>query len=293
MSPRRPRIHIACSREGIFFLFFVLGLGGAAIYTAKNSLILLFCFLVFTLIATLYIGRSNVSRLHLDRRFQDELFANQEAHIDLLAKNTGKHTRYALHLYEDFDQDRTIGPIFVPSLKPEETVQTPYDCIFYERGSVRFRQIQVRSRFPLPFFEFRAIYPCETRNTVYPARDTARDMITYLKETASPQGRTLQRHTRLQELEHGHQRGHIQWKLSARRNTFIEQVDHSTRHHLTQAIDFKPRSALSASDFERQISQITDDCMNAFQEDRTVIIHTGANVVPSHRKAILEFLANA
>ena len=293
MHPIQPRIHTACSREGVFFLFFVLGSGGAAIYTAKNSLILLFCFLVFTLLATLYIGQKNVSRLSLDRRFQDEIFADKEAHIDLLATNTGKHARYALHLYEDFEQDRTIGPIFIPCLKPEETAQAQYDCIFHERGTVRFRQIQVRSRFPLPFFEFRAIYPCETRNTVYPSCDPERDMVCFSEDSDNTRGQTIQRNTRLQELEHGHQRGHIQWKLSARRGTFIEEIDHSLRRSLSQTIDFKSKDDMPLANYERQISQITDLCVRAFAEDTVITLRTKDRDIPSKRKDILDFLANA
>ncbi len=293
MHPIHPRIHTACSREGVFFLFFVLGAGGAAIYTAKNSLILLFCFLVFTLLATLYIGRKNVSGLSLDRRFQDEIFANKEAHIDLLATNTGKRARYALHLYEDFEQDRTIGPIFIPCLKPEETAQTQYDCIFHERGIVRFRQIQIRSRFPLPFFEFRAIYPCEAKNTVYPACDPERDRVCFSEDADDARGQTIQRNTRIQELEHGHQRGHILWKLSARRGTFIEEIDHSTRHALSQTIDFKPKTEMTLANYERQISQITDLCLKAFAEDSVVTLRAEDKVIASKRKEILDFLANA
>ena len=293
MRPSHPRIHTACSREGIFFLLFLMGLGGAALYTAKNALILLFCFFIFTLLATLYIGRKNVASLRLNRRFQDEFFAGEEAHIDLLVHNPGKHTHYALHLYEDFEQDRTIGPIFIPSLKPDETSQAQYDCIFHHRGTVRFRQLQVRSRFPLPFFEFRAIYPCEMRHTVYPSCDPGRDRIFFSDEIQTPKGGGFFRNTRFQELEHGHQRGHIQWKLSARRGTFIETVDHHVRHQSAMTIDFKSRADLPPADFERQISQLTDCCLKAFSNGTALLIRSPDHEIAPKRQDILEFLAHA
>ena len=284
---------MACSREGVYFLCFVVGLTVAAIYTAKNALILLASFLVILVVASILLGRNNVRKVLVQRRLNDELFAQQEAHITLVAQNVGHRARYAIQLFEDFERDRTIGPIYVSCLRPDSTASCDYDCVFQHRGTVRFRQIQVRSRFPMPFFEFRAVYPLEARNTVYPERLSERDLIQFEADATRSHATSLHRQPRMQELQFGHQTGRILWKLSARRGEFIEELQRPGRAVCAETIRFVPKSELTVADFEKQISQITDYALKALESGKQISISTNQRVISSNRHDILEFLANA
>ena len=292
LSKKKIKVHIAGSREGVFFILFLLGLGAAVVYTSKNSLILLFCFLLFTVLATLVLGRRNVLGLSLSRRINHELFAAQEAHIDILTRNDSARAHYSLHVYEDFEQRRTIGPIFIPTLAPGEVAQAPYDCVFPYRGNVRFRQIQVRSRFPIPFFEFRATYPCDEQNTVYPQRLPQRDLVTFAGNSDETRGNARRRQNRIQALQDGRQAGRILWKISAKRGTLIEEVAKPARAATSHVVQLTPKYALTPLEFERQISQITDFCLDSLDKGDAVSIRYGDQLTSGKRRDLLEFLSH-
>jgi len=237
-------------------------------------------------------GRRNVKDLNVARRFNNELFAATESHIDILTQNNGKKAHYALHIFEDFEQNRTIGPIFIPTLQPGQTAQAPYDCIFPSRGSARFRQIQIRSRFPVPLFEFRAEYPCEDKATVYPQRLPERDLVRFSASAQDEHGASWRRSPRIQALDNGRLTGRILWKLSARRGTLIEEVRKPTPAGASHVVALTPKSALPAAEYERQISQVTDFCLCSLENGDPVALEHNDQITPGNRRELLEFLSH-
>ena len=151
-SPKN-NTRLALSREGWLFAFFIAGLGVAAIYSGQSGLMLLFCCLVAVVFLMLGIARKNVQNLKIERRFVEEIYAGRETRIDVLVTNTGNSTLYGIHIFEAFDDKTQIGPMFIRKLAPGETFTARYMCMFPTRGCTQFVGFEVRSRFPLPFFE--------------------------------------------------------------------------------------------------------------------------------------------
>ncbi|MCL2325568.1 MAG: hypothetical protein FWC40_03560 [Proteobacteria bacterium] len=291
------RIRLALSREAILFIFFVLGLGSAAVYTGRNSLILLFCVLFIAIVVCLTLGRQNVKSLRLERRLISEFFANQESSVEVLVHNLRQQRRYGLHVYESFGQAHTIGPMFVPALMAAQTAVMRYVCVFPNRGETRFCQIEVRSRYPMPFFEFRATYACEALALVYPALIEERGTLAFRDAPAQAAHARRHHQTRLRELINGRKTGRIVWKVSAKSRRWIEEVRAFEPAGNARALHIKSPHAMSSAAFERHVSETATfalDCLESGESislwlDETCLVPSGHG--PEQRRAVLEALA--
>ncbi|MBR4986757.1 MAG: hypothetical protein IKY83_13580 [Proteobacteria bacterium] len=255
-----PALHIAMNREGGLFIFFLVAVGGASVYSGKNGLMLLFCclfaaFLIFSLVA-----RRNLSiPLVIERRFVEEIFAQKDVRMDVLVRNAGQFPVYGLHVYERFEDGRMIGPMYVRQIAPGETAIARYMCRFPTRGNARFCGFQVRSRFPLPFFELRCDVSCLDTAFVYPHPENYQEPLGFTSIDSDLEPEAHQRvDETIRELVHGRRAGRILWKLSAKRQIWLEAVPKKKRMSMHRpVITIIPKSVLGAEKFERQISQIT------------------------------------
>ena len=295
------QIHPAINREGALAIFFFLGLAGAAIYSGNNGLILLFCWLLaaFTLMIVVAV-RNCSAELTMERRFSGEVYAGRDTCIDVVITNHGSRPLYGLHVFERFEDDRFIGPMYIRRLDPGTTVTARYMCLFANRGIAHFTGFQVRSRFPLPFVELR--YECAATDTafIYPEPIPGRDMIRFEEdrtETAAAPRRG--RDTAIRELVHGRKAGKILWKLSARRQKWLEAVPMPARpDDDVPAITIVPKSVLGSIPYERQISQITSFVLSQLQHDKRgeILVHNAKHAYgnsPALRRGVLEMLAVA
>lgn len=295
----KTKIRIALNREGALFFFFVLGLGAAAIYSGKSGLMLLFCCLFAAIVVFAVIARQNFTQpLRIERRFVEDVFAGCDTRIDLLVTNEGTTPIYGIHIFERFETDRTIGPMFIRRLAPGETATARYMCVFPTRGQARFCGFQIRSRFPLPFFELRQDIECETMHFVYPEPKPGTEQIVFQTTQAAfcPRKNRVSENV-IRELVHGRRAGRILWKLSAKRQTWLESVPLRVRSAETMpVISITPKNVLGDENFELQISQITAYILNQIQLDRSGEIHFGAEQLPygkapQQRREVLEMLA--
>ena len=293
-------IHTALNREGGLFLFFMAGLGGAAIYSGNSGLVLFFCAIFAVIVLAYFVARNNLKNISIERRFVEELFAQKETRIDLIIKNQGNHPVYGLHIYDTFELNRQIGPVFVRQLAPGDTATSRYLCQFPTRGVAQFIGFQVRSRFPLPFFEFRLDIDHHESACVYPAPVPGVDQV-FLNPSESLENKTrsyAEEYT-IRELVHGRRTGRILWKLSARRQTWLESVP--LRHPLPGdhlIINVADKQSLGVERFERQISQITDLVLKRLHHNRTGEVHLNTQIYkyghsPKERQELLEALAKA
>jgi uncharacterized protein (DUF58 family) len=295
----KPKIRIALNREGALFFFFVLGLGASAIYSGKSGLMLLFCCMIAAIVVFAIMAHQNFQQsLKIERRFVEEVFAGCDTRIDLLITNEGSAPIYGIHIFEKFESERTIGPMFIRRLAPGETATARYMCVFPSRGQAQFCGFEIRSRFPLPFFELRRDIPCKTTHIVYPEPITGTEHIVFQPAESQncPRKHRFSENV-IRELVHGRRAGRILWKLSAKRQTWLESVPLRTRSAATMpAIFITPKMAMHDEIFERQISQITAYILTQIQLDRTGEVHFGKEQLtygksPQQRREILEMLA--
>ena len=293
------RLHVAINREGALAIFFFLGLGGSAIYSGNNGLILLFCWLLAAFTLMILVAVRNCSpQLLIERRFSEEIFAGRDAHIDVLITNHGSRPLYGLHIFERFENDRFIGPMFIPRIDPGMTVTAQYQCLFVNRGNAHFCGFQVRSRFPLPFFELRYDCPAEAQSFIYPEPLSGSELLQFAEDSAQTPAHSLRsRDTTIRELVHGRKAGKILWKLSARKQKWLEAVPvHSRSLDTVPVISVIPRKVLGSAQYEKQISQITSFVLSQMQHDLSgeVLVgnaHHAYGNSPASRRQILELLA--
>lgn len=252
------RLHVALNREGALFVFFLCALGGAAVYSGKNGLVLLFCVLFVSVLASVWIAARNFQKLEIERRFAEDIFANSDARIDLIVKNAGNRDVLGLHIFEYFDRTSLIGPVFVRRLSPGQVATARYVCRFRVRGAAQFLGYEVRSRFPLPFLELRMFVESPGETIVYPEKIDGADAVFFenlpedlgVRRMRRLNGRTIR------EAENGRLSGRVLWKLSAGRNRWIEEVPTKG-----MACGYGPVVAIDLSlppeRFERQLSQTT------------------------------------
>ena len=296
--PKSGRTHIAINRQGGLFIFFIVGLGAAAIYAGNSGVMLFFCALFAVCVLAIGVARRNLRQISIERRFVEDIFAGRESRIDLLIKNNGKKTVYGLHVYDTFEQNRQIGPVFVKQLPPGETATARYMCQFPGRGIARFRGFQIRSRFPLPFLELR----CDMEHTdsafVYPEPIAGHDMLVLEPaDVNKPRYQTKKDDNTIRELVHGKRLGRILWKLSARRQVWMESVP--LRRPVRgdkPAIVVLGKEKLGAERFERQISQVTDFALKRMMQNQSGEVHIGHQTIhygvsPQERRVLLETLA--
>lgn len=293
------KTRIALNREGVLFLCFVLGLGAFAIYSGNHSSLLFFCCLVAVWLILAFIAHRNfVQPLCIERRFVEEIFAGKDTRIDVLVTNRGTAPIYGLHIFEQFEDGSVIGPMFVHRLGPGETATARYVCVFPKRGQMKFGGFQLRSRFPLPFWEMRRHVSSETIGFVYPEPVSGMDQIVF--QTSCSDGGPRRAHaseTVIRELIHGHRAGRILWKLSAKRRSWLESVPLRTRSSETvPVIRVVGKEQLGEERFELQISQVTAYVLTQLQYHRTGEVHLGHKPfqygrLPQQRRELLEILA--
>ena len=299
MLPHSHHPHIAINREGALAIFFFLGLAGAAIHSGNNGLILLFCWTFAAAILLCAMALRNCTpNLLIQRRFSEELFAQRDTRVDVIITNTSHKTLYGLHIFERFENNRTIGPIFVRKLPPDATVTAQYLCRFVNRGYAHFSGFEVRSRFPLPFFELR--YPIDAPDNafIYPEPKPGRDLIQFAcnPDKASKRLRSSHQVT-FRELEHGRKSGKILWKLSAKKQKWIEAVPLRTApQDLTPVIQIQHKKEIGSAAFENQLSQITHFVLKRMMNDQCGIVQCDNIPIeytntPQSRRKLLEFLA--
>lgn len=296
--PNSNRIHIAINREGGLFTFFVIGLGAAAIYSGNSGLMLFFCALVAICILAVCLARINLRYISVERRFGEEFFAGREARIDLLIKNNGSHTLYGLHIYDTFEQNHRIGPVFVRKLEPGETATARYMCQFPTRGVAQFCGFQIRTRFPMPFFEFRKDFEQSDSAFVYPEPLDGMDTLVFGYSDSSKQlYHSRKNDSTIRELVHGKRTGKILWKLSARRQIWLESVPLRRPVPVDKpAIVVMDKEQLGSERFERQISQVTDFALKRMLRNQSGEVCIGHQTLkygdsPQQRQELLETLA--
>ncbi|MBQ8035443.1 MAG: hypothetical protein IJ268_00455 [Proteobacteria bacterium] len=294
-----PALRIAMNREGGLFIFLMLAVGGAAVYSSKNGLMLLFCCMFAAFVLFSVVARRNLSvPLVIERRFVEEIFAQKDVRMDVLITNAGNFPVYGLHVYERFEDGRTIGPMYVRQIAPGETAVARYMCRFPTRGNARFCGFQVRSRFPLPFFELRYdIAQLETAY-VYPHPENYREPLGVASLDSALEPEVHQRADEtIRELAHGRRAGRILWKLSAKRQIWLEAVPKRKRISMHRpVIQIVPRSVLGNEKYERQISQITWLVLDQLQYDKTGVIvvenrHYAYGQTAAQRRELLEMLS--
>ena len=298
MNRQATRVHIALNREGGLFVFFALGLGAAAIYSGSSGLVLLFCAILAVVILAGWVARNNLKNISIERRFVQEIFAQKESRIELLIKNHGRKPVYGLHIFDTFEQNHRIGPVFVKQLEPGETATARYLCQFPRRGVAQFCGFQIRSRFPLAFIEFRLDYDQLESAFVYPQPLAGVDLVSFEQsgDLQTVRKTYAEEHT-IRELVHGRRTGKILWKLSARRQIWMESV--ALRRPLPGdhlAVTVTDKHKLGYERFERQISQITDLALKRIQNHQSGVVRIGDRKLiygesPKQRRELLETLA--
>ena len=299
VSQKTSRVQIAINTEGALFLLFFLGLGCAAIDSGQNGLMLLFCCFFAAVLVFFFLARRNLAQnLCIERRFVEEIYAGRDTRIDVLITNTGKSPVYGIHVFEQFDDAHSIGPIFVQKLNPGQTATAHYMCQFPRRGTVKFEGFQIRSRFPVPFLEFRKDIENRCTSFVYPEPLQGTEWISFNAAASESSPQKMRRNdTAIRELVHGQKSGRILWKLSAKKRTWIESVPIRTRSSDSgTVIEITPRQQLGAEKYETQISQITAYVLRQMQYDYEGEIHFGNSHVPYgkspiDRRQVLEMLA--
>lgn len=288
------------NREGALFLFFLIGLGGAAVYSGNSGLVLFFCTLLSLCVLAIIFARRNLNGINIERRFPEEFFAGREVRVELLVRSTGRTPLYGLHIFDSFDTDRKIGPVFVRSLTRDNVICAHYTCQFPTRGIAHFLSFQVRSRFPLSFLEFRLDMNRHDVAYIYPEPIEGTDMVVF---KGSESGRKPKRFHRenisIREVRNGRKSGRILWKLSARRQIWLEAVPiRRPESDANPIITLQPRQILGTEKYERQISQVTDFTLKRILDNRTGEVLIGRQSLPygssqKQRRQLLEALAQA
>ena len=212
--------------------------------------------------------------------------------------NHGTAPVYGIHVFERFDEKHVIGPMYIRKLNPGETASARYICQFSERGSAQFAGFEVRSRFPLPFFEWRQNIENTASAFVYPEPLPGRDEIVRVEgQQEGSRRRSHKKERVIREVVHGRRCGQILWKLSAKKQKWIESVPAASRAPSgITVIDIVPRQTLGADRYEKQISQITSLVLEQIQAHREGEIRAGSRSVdfgeaPGQRRRALEMLA--
>lgn len=297
-TANRQKLQIAWNREGVIFLLLALGLAFASVYTGQNAIVLLFCVFAAVLSLSAWFGGQNVGGLIVERRFIEEIYAQKEAQIELIVYNPSSRTRHGLHLYEDFGGVSEIGPMYIDKLGPRQTAVLRYSCIFPTRGVSRFQQIQLRSRYPLPFFEFRSRMPKPDTALVYPSLDPETTVLTFHPLEASLNLRRSMHDWSIQPVIAGRITGRILWKLSARQGQLVQRHARFRSHAQSEVISLKSRQELGRAAFERQASQAAHYCIDSLEHGRSIALYASdgsclleAGSGSVQRLAVLEILA--
>ena len=282
--PKHHRLRVAINREGVLFVFFWLALGAAAIYSGNAGLMILFCMLTAAFALVSALAHRNMQPLEVVRRFPEDIFAQRNAHIDVLMTNRSAIPVYGLHLYERFDDAHCIGPIYVARLAPGETARARYMCIFDVRGVAQFSTFEVRSRFPVPIFEWRQTIEASDMARVYPRYEPGTDLIAFCEEesTAPPPADRPRFQTEMHtiaELRHGRRRGRILWKLSAKKGKIYEDIPiRNKRHAQTSHIVVETARGRSRVEYEREIAQVATFCTQHACDGRLGSVRLGTTV---------------
>ena len=263
--PKHHRLRAAINREGVLFVFFWLALGMAAVYSGNAGLMILFCMLTSAFALLYVLARRNMRPLEIARRFPEDIFACRQARVDVFVTNRSPVPVYGLHLYEKFDDDHCIGPMNIRRLAPGETARAGYVCVFGERGVAQFSSFEVRSRFPVPIFEWRRTIDASDMARVYPRYEMGTELIHFCDvfDDAPPSASlpTKAEEHAITELRHGRRRGRILWKLSAKKGRIYEDIPiRNNRQIQTPQIVVKPARGRPRSEYEREIAQVASFC---------------------------------
>ncbi|MGI5830277.1 MAG: DUF58 domain-containing protein [Bradymonadia bacterium] len=282
---KKPKLRIAVNREGYLLIFALIVLAFAAIYSGNNGLALLISLLLAFFVYGIRLSRQNIRGLHLERLLQGEFYAKQEQRIKIMVQNLSEERKYALHLYECFEQGQDIGPMIIDELASKEKLIIYYDCVFQRRGKLSFSKIKIQSRFPTNFFELRLALDCADNYIVYPhiipwQHDAIKNDNMQPNQNARPQ----KVDERMRRWHAGNSMARILWKISAKRGQYVERQ--IIRHPRTKSyrIDILPQSAFKDEEaYEESISKAASIAVHKLNQGYSTSLWLGECLVPEGR----------
>lgn len=164
-----PNRRLRFTREGWIFSALTLSMGLIAINTGHNLFYLVFALLLSNVIVSGILSERVLSGIEVRRRLPSEITARLPFAVIVEVRNPHPaKTSYSLTISDagEFLSRRALGRLL--SLAPGESKSFPYLAQVEKRGSHRFGQLHLTSRFPFGLFEKVRLIPLEESLIAYP-----------------------------------------------------------------------------------------------------------------------------
>jgi uncharacterized protein (DUF58 family) len=221
----RPPRTIWPTRDGVWCLLVVMGLGVAAINTGNNLLYLLVSLLLALIIMSGVLSEQSLRRLDLTAMDPGEIYAGRPALFGMTVANRKRWlTSYSVTI-EILSPTSNTRFLYVPRLDPGGERLVTWEETLPRRGVHRLAGVRVTTRFPFGLF-LKAGRPMLTSEVVvYPATGpVSPEMLRHLGSAGDRRARRRGRGSDLYNLR-GYRAGDdprlIHWRSSAKTQTLL------------------------------------------------------------------------
>ena len=266
---------VRLTRVGSGFVIFTVVIGFAAINTGNNALYIALSFMLGALLLSGIASKGGLKHLRVDFDSVEEAWAGRPAHGRLRVANRSRiwNLRDIVVI-----SDELHAPLLIPQLGRRTSGEFNVIFCFQRRGIVRFKSIDLYTRYPFGFFLKKRRVRIDGEVVVYPrlldeteSRERFRAVEGELFASHRP-GPGHEVHS-FRDYVRGDSLRHVAWKKSASLGRWIiKQTELEAGRAVHVVVDpYKPHGA-SDDDFEWMISEAATAAFDALRRELELIV---------------------
>lgn len=158
------------TREGRVFVLATLGVGAAAVNTGNNLLYLVLGLLLSLIVLSGILSELVLRDVRVVRRLPRRAFAGSPCLVELAVTNDKKRApSYSIEIEDWAPDDPCDRRCYFLKVAPGAEVVASYERTPQKRGTLRFGELRIRTRYPFGLFEKTRRIADEAELVVYPA----------------------------------------------------------------------------------------------------------------------------
>ncbi len=221
---------LKATREGVFFIILVFGIGFGAINTGINLLYLILAMCLSFIIVSGILSEISLRKIIVTRSIPNEIFAAQPFPVQLIIENQKKwFPTYSIWLEEDIPLLKNVNSVNIPktyiyNIKAGGLVKKTSSWMIPERGLFETDGFKISTGYPFGFFIKTAIVRGPKERVIYPEIKEIEDTSEHfanIGEFSSPikgEGNDI---LGFREFEYGDSSKMIHWKTTAKVNDLM------------------------------------------------------------------------
>jgi uncharacterized protein (DUF58 family) len=294
------------TQAGWLFFGLVFAIGFAALNTGNNLLYLVLSLLLAFLVLSGVLSEAALRGIRVERRLPFEWAAGRGARVVLEISNAQRRSWAQAIVVEDLGRaagdaaDRVLGRVFALRIEPGKVETRSYRFQPERRGTLRFSEFRVITRFPFGLFAKSLELPREASLVVYPRLGAQRPPARRagdpraLRESAG-RGVVATEVTGLRDFARGDAARRIHWRASWRRGLLLVRETQGTAGG-EALVRLRTRGAPPDDAFERDVERAASEAEAGLRAGLRVALRTddaafGADTGAVHRARLLGYLA--